>query len=51
MPTLTLKNIPDELYKQLKTIAKANHRSLDSEILYCIEHVLGARTINISEHL
>jgi antitoxin FitA len=38
--TLTLKNIPDELYAQLKVSAEAHHRSLNSEVLVCLETVL-----------
>jgi len=51
MPAITLKNIPDALYAQLKTAAAAHHRSLNSEILYCVERTLGTHRINISEHI
>jgi plasmid stability protein len=51
MPALTLKKIPDNLYLQLKEAAKAHHRSLNSEILYCVERTLGTHKINIAEHL
>ena len=51
MPTLTLKNIPDSLYMQLKDAAQAHRRSLNSEILYCVEQTLGTRKIDIVEHL
>ena len=51
MPALTLKNIPDNLYLQLKEAAKAHHRSLNSEILYCVERALGSHKIDVSEHL
>ena len=51
MPAITLKNIPDPLYAQLKTAASAHHRSLNSEILYCVERTLGTRKINASEHI
>ena len=41
MPTtLTLKNIPDEVYEQLKTSAEAHRRSLNSEAIVCLESVL-----------
>jgi len=34
MPTtLTLKNIPDELYGRLKQAAEVHHRSLNSEVI------------------
>lgn len=51
MPALTLKNIPDKLYIQLKEAAQSHHRSLNSEILYCVERTLGTHKINVSEHL
>ncbi len=51
MPTLTLKNIPDFLYIQLKEAAQAHRRSMNSEILYCVEQTLGTHKIDISEHL
>lgn len=41
MPTtLTLKNIPDEVYERLKTAAEAHRRSLNSEAIVCLEAVL-----------
>ncbi|MEE9492609.1 MAG: Arc family DNA-binding protein [Gammaproteobacteria bacterium] len=51
MPALTLKNIPDNLYLQLKEAAKIHRRSLNSEILYCVERALGTHKIDVSEHL
>ncbi|MBI2384099.1 MAG: plasmid stability protein [Gammaproteobacteria bacterium] len=41
MPTtLTLKNIPDDIYTRLKRSAAAHRRSLNSEALVCLEAVL-----------
>ena len=51
MPGLTLKNIPDTLYLQLKEAAKIHHRSLNSEIIYYIERALGTHKIDVSEQL
>jgi plasmid stability protein len=45
MPTITVKNIPDDLYASLKRSARANRRSLNSEIIVCIERALRARRI------
>ena len=44
MPTLTLKSLPDELYHQLKARAAAHRRSLNSEILVCLEQAVAATT-------
>lgn len=41
MATITLKNIPDKLYEQLKHSAKISRRSLNSEIIYNLEKSLG----------
>ncbi|HNS57464.1 MAG TPA: Arc family DNA-binding protein, partial [Nitrosomonas europaea] len=41
MPTtLTLKNIPDDVYERLKVAAEVHRRSLNSEIIVCLETVL-----------
>lgn len=45
MPTITVKNIPNDLYLRLKRSAQANRRSLNSEIIVCIERTLGVRKI------
>ena len=37
MATVTFKNIPDDLYEQLKLAAIAHHRSVNSELIYCLE--------------
>ena len=40
MATLTVKNIPDDLYELLKEAASVHRRSLNSEILVCLERSL-----------
>ena len=51
MPALTIKNIPDDIYERLKEAALIHRRSLNSEILYCIERTLIPYKIDVSEHL
>ena len=51
MATVTVKNIPDELYKRLKSVAKTNRRSINSEIIVCIEHAVASHLINPEEIL
>lgn len=52
MPTtLTLKNIPDEVYGRLKTAAQAHRRSLNSEAIVCLETVLIPTKMTSSERL
>jgi plasmid stability protein len=51
MANLTLKNIPEDLYLQLKDSARLHHRSINGEILYCLERALSPRPIDVTEHL
>lgn len=46
MANITVKNIPDDLYKNLKYFAAMNHRSLNNEIIVCIEKAIRSRRIN-----
>ncbi len=46
MATITVKNIPPELYERLKHSAEANRRSLNSEIIACIEQVVTSRPLD-----
>ena len=45
MPTLTIKNIPEDLYLQLKQSAKINHRSINSEVIVCIEQAVRSSRV------
>ena len=38
--TITLKNIPDDVYKRLKLSADTHRRSLNGEAIVCLEAVL-----------
>jgi len=52
MPTtLTLKNVPDELYNSLKAAAEAHRRSLNSEALVCLESVLLPQRVSVEDRL
>jgi len=46
MATITVKNIPDDLYDRLKAVARINRRSINSEIIVCIEHAVASRRID-----
>ena len=46
MPAITVKNIPDNLYSQLKQSAKVHHRSINSELIVCLEKVLTPQKIS-----
>lgn len=49
--TLTLTNIPDELYQRLKASARAHRRSLNREVIACLESVLLPERPPVSERL
>ena len=49
MPSMTLKNVPEPLYERLKQAAAMHRRSLNSEILYCLEESLMPRKRDMSE--
>jgi plasmid stability protein len=51
MTTITVKNIPDDIYHSLKNAAQAHHRSLNSEILACLEKTLLPMRVSSDERL
>lgn len=52
MPTsLTLKNVPDEVYERLKQAAAAHRRSINSEAIVCLESVLVPGRVAASERI
>jgi len=46
MPAITVKNIPDVLYSQLKQSAEAHHRSINSELIVCLEKALTPQRVD-----
>jgi plasmid stability protein len=49
--TLTLKNIPEDIYRRLKLSAETHRRSLNSEAIVCLETVLCPNRLPPSERL
>ena len=45
MATITVKNIPDDLYRRLKAAAARNRRSINGEIISRIEDSLRSRRV------
>ena len=45
MATITVKNIPADLYERLKIAAHAHRRSLNSEIIVCIEQAVAVHPV------
>ncbi len=50
MATITLKNVPRTVHLEIKKRAEKNHRSLNHEIITCLETVLGLRADEV-DHL
>lgn len=46
MPTITVKNLPQDLYDKLKLAAETSHRSINSEVIACIERSVSSQTSN-----
>ena len=40
MPTITIKNIPDDLYEKLKKRAEEHGRSMNNEVIFCLKRAL-----------
>jgi len=51
MPALTIKNIPDELYRKLKHVAEQHHRSINSEVIVCLKNSLLPRQVTPKDRL
>jgi plasmid stability protein len=51
MPSITVKNIPPELYERLKRSARANHRSINGEIIALIESAISPRRVDPEQFL
>ena len=46
MPALTIKSIPENLYRSLKASARAHHRSINGEVLAWLERAFGASRLS-----
>jgi len=51
MATVTIKNIPDDLYRELKQRAGSHRRSLNSEVLVCLERSVQKPRRDVNELL
>lgn len=49
--SITLKNIPEDIYKSLKQAADTHHRSINSEVIFCLEQVLLPSKIEQDQRL
>ena len=51
MPAFTVKNIPEDLYEKLKMVAHSHRRSLNNELIHCLEVVLMPSKISVLERI
>ena len=51
MATITVKNIPDDLYEELKNTAYIHRRSINNEVIHCIENAIKSIKIDPNEFI
>ena len=51
MPALTIKNIPDDVYNELKVVAEQHHRSINSEVIMCLKRSLFPQKVSPEDRL
>ncbi len=51
MVTVTIKNIPEQIYERIKAQAKINHRSINGEILSILEQAISIPPIDVKTTL
>jgi len=51
MASLTVKNLPPELYSRLKDAARRHRRSLNGEAIHCLERVLQPARMDPADFL
>jgi len=49
MPNVNVKNLPKDLHRRLKERALRNHRSLNSEVIACLQEAVTPRRIDPDE--
>ena len=51
MASITIKNIPQELYEKLKETASIHHRSINNEMINCLETLLMPKRITAIDRI
>ncbi|MFP4209103.1 MAG: FitA-like ribbon-helix-helix domain-containing protein [Wenzhouxiangella sp.] len=49
--SITLKNIPGPVYQRIKQAAKRNHRSMNNEIIACLEQSLTPHPVDLETRI
>jgi len=51
VPSLTIKQLPQEVYQRLKQSAESSRRSLNSEVIHRLEQAVGVRPADADDLL
>lgn len=51
MANITIKDVPDELYEKLKDLAEEHRRSINQEVITCLERYIGREQVSADEQL
>ena len=51
MHSITIKNIPPDLYEKLKEKARVNRRSINNEVIHCIDRSLRSHRLDPEEFI
>jgi plasmid stability protein len=51
MSTITIKDLPAPLHRELKARAEAHGRSLNTEVISCLETTVQSRPVDVEELL
>ena len=51
MPSITVKNIPKDIYDKVREQASAHHRSINSEIIACLEQTVKPKQVSSDDIL
>jgi plasmid stability protein len=51
MPTLHVRNVPEDLHEGLRRLAERKHRSLSAEVIALLEQALSAEEVREAQEL
>lgn len=51
MPTMTIKNIPEDLHARIKESASEHGRSMNNEVIYLLKRACHGRRIDVERFL
>jgi plasmid stability protein len=51
VPSITVRNIPEDIYDRVREQANAHHRSINSEIIACLEQSVKPQQVSTDDIL